>query len=189
MSSEGRGAAAPSPARRPLPGWVAAIHAVSRVLGVFSAGLIVLSVVVICQMVFVRAVLGQSSIWQTEFVTFSLVAATFLGAPYIQMTHGHVGVDVLPLILARRGRRLLHLAGATIALAFCLVFAYAAWPWWHEAWTKGLTTPSIWRARLWIPYLAVPVGLVWLCLQLVAEMVLVASDRQDPMGTPAGMES
>ncbi len=41
-------------------------------------------------MVFVRAVLGQSSIWQTEFVTFSLVAATFIGAPYILLTRGHV---------------------------------------------------------------------------------------------------
>ena len=60
---------------RPLPLWVAAVHAVSRAFGVAAAGLILLSVGVVCQMVFVRAVLGQSSIWQTEFVTFSLVAA------------------------------------------------------------------------------------------------------------------
>jgi TRAP-type C4-dicarboxylate transport system permease small subunit len=46
----------------PLPGWVAAVHAVSRVFGVAAAGLILLSVGIVCQMVFVRAVLGQSSI-------------------------------------------------------------------------------------------------------------------------------
>ena len=69
----------------PPPAWVAAVQAVSRAFGVFSAGLIVLSIGVVCHMVFVRAVLGESSIWQTEFVTFSLVAATFLGSPPINL--------------------------------------------------------------------------------------------------------
>ncbi|MCW5634998.1 MAG: TRAP transporter small permease [Rubrivivax sp.] len=165
-----------------LPAWVAAIHAASRALGVFSAALIALSVGVICHMVFVRAVLNQSSIWQTEFVTFCLIAATFLGAPYILLTRGHVNVDVVPL-MARPGlRRALHLGGGTIALVFCGALLYAAVPWWHEAYASGLTTPSIWRVRLWIPYLAVPVGTALLCLQLLAELWLVATRRAHPFG-------
>jgi hypothetical protein len=91
---------------------VAAVNAVSRAFGVFSAGLIVLSIIVVCHMVFVRAVLGQSSIWQTEFVTFSLIAATFLGAPYILLVHGHVCVDVVPLMLKTSARRRLHFIGS-----------------------------------------------------------------------------
>ena len=50
-------------------------------------------------MVFVRYVLNQNTIWQTDFVTFSLVAATFIGSPYLLLTRGHVNVDVLPLYL------------------------------------------------------------------------------------------
>jgi TRAP-type C4-dicarboxylate transport system permease small subunit len=172
----------PQAAETPLPLWVAAVHAASRALGVFSAGLIALSVAVICHMVFVRAVLNASSIWQTEFVTFSLIGATFLGAPYILLTRGHVSVDVVPLMASHGTRRWLHLLGSLIALAFCGVFFYAAVPWWHEAWASGLTTPSIWRARLWIPYLAVPVGLGLLCLQLLAEIWLVATRRENPFG-------
>jgi TRAP-type C4-dicarboxylate transport system permease small subunit len=166
----------------PLPAWVAAVHAASRTLGVAAAGLIVLSVGVICQMVFVRAVLGQSSIWQTEFVTFALIASAFIGAPYILLTRGHVAVDVLPLMAAQPTRRWLHLLGSGIALAFCAVFLYAAVPWWWEAYHSGQTTSSIWRARLWIPYAAVPLGLALLCLQFVAEMWLVATRRQHPFG-------
>ena len=41
-----------------LPAWVAAVHAVSRLFGVVAAGMILVSIGVICQMVFVRAVLG-----------------------------------------------------------------------------------------------------------------------------------
>ena len=168
-----------------LPAWVAAVHATSRALGVFSAGLILLGVFVVCQMVFVRAVLGESSIWQTEFVTYSLIAATFLGAPYILLTRGHVNVDVLPLMVGIPTRRVLHFIGSMVALAFCALFLIAALPWWYETWVSGQTTSTIWRARVWIPYLSVPVGLALLCLQYVADVYLVMSRRELPFGLTA----
>lgn len=169
----------------PLPAWVAAVNAVSRAFGVFSAGLIVLSIIVVCHMVFVRAVLGQSSIWQTEFVTFSLIAATFLGAPYILLVHGHVCVDVVPLMLKTSARRRLHFIGSLFGLAFAAIFFYAAIPWWWEAWNTGQTTPSMWKARMWIPMLSVPLGLGLLCLQYLGEIWLVLSHRAMPFNLSA----
>ena len=94
----------------------------SRVFGVVAALMILISIVIICQMVFVRAVLGQSSIWQTEFVTFSLVAATFIGAPYILLTRGHVAVDVVPLMLRPAARRVLVVASNLVPPVFCGFF-------------------------------------------------------------------
>ena len=167
------------------PAWVRAVHAASRLFGVVAAGLILLSIGVVCHMVFVRAVLGMSSIWQTEFVTFSLVAATFLGAPYILLTHGHVSVDVVPLMVATPARRRLHLLGGVVTLAFCGLFLYAAVPWWWEAYQSGQTTPSIWRARMWIATLAVPVGLALLCLQLLVDIWMVQSHRALPFNLSA----
>lgn len=167
------------------PRWVAVVHALSRAFGVAAAGLILVSIGVVCQMVFVRAVLHQSSIWQTEFVTFAIIAATFLGAPYIQLTRGHVAVDVVPLMLGQGARHGLHFAGSLIGLAFCAFFFYASLPWWHEVWTLNQTTSSMWRARLWIPYLAVPVGLGLLCLQYFAEIWLVMSRQDHPFGLSA----
>lgn len=164
------------------PLWVLLVHAGSRAFGVFSAGLIVLSILVVCHMVFVRAVLGESSIWQTEFATFSIVAATFLGAPYILLTRGHVAVDVVPLMVGPAARRGLHLVGSLVALAFCAAFFYAAVPWWYETWESGQTTSSLWAARVWISYLSVPVGLGLLCLQYLAEIWLVIRQLEYPFG-------
>ena len=166
------------------PLWIPAVHAVSRLFGIGAALLILVSIGVVCQMVFVRAVLGQSSIWQTEFVTFAVVAATFIGAPYILLTHGHVAVDLVPLMVSVPTKRVLNLVGSAIAVVFCGFFLYAAVPWWYETWVSGQTTPSIWRARVWIPYLAVPVGLALLCLQYLAEMWLVFTRREPPFGMP-----
>jgi TRAP-type C4-dicarboxylate transport system permease small subunit len=167
---------------QPLPAWVRLVHGLSRAFGVLAAGLIALSVAVICHMVFVRAVLNESSIWQTEFVTFSLIASTFLGAPYILLTRGHVNVDVVPLMAAPGLRRVLYFVGALISLGFCAIFLWAAWPWWHEAFESGLTAPTLWRPRLWIPYLAVPLGLSLCCLQWLADLWLVATRRSHPFG-------
>lgn len=165
-----------------LPTWISAVHGLSRLLGVVAALMILVSIVVVCQMVFVRTVLGESSIWQTEFVMYLLVAATFVGAPYILLTRGHVAVDVVPLMAGPRGRRALHFVGSLIALGFCGLFLWAAVPWWLHAFTSGETTASMWRARLWIPTLAVPLGLAVLCLQYLAEMWLVITQREHPFG-------
>ena len=167
---------------KPVPAWITAVHAASRLLGVIAAGMILVSIAVVCQMVFVRAVLNESSIWQTEFVMYLLVAATFIGAPYILLTRGHVAVDVVPLMVRPRVRRHLHMIGSLIALTFCGLFLYASVPWWWETWVSDQTTSSMWRARLWIPYLAVPVGLTVLCLQYLAEMWLVYTERDHPFG-------
>jgi TRAP-type C4-dicarboxylate transport system permease small subunit len=115
-------------------------------------------------------------------VTFSLVAATFLGAPYILLTRGHVAVDVVPLMVSMPARRRLHFVGSLIALGFCLLFLYGSLPWWYETWHTTQTTSSIWRARLWIPYLSVPVGLTLLSLQFIAEIWLVATRRELAFG-------
>ena len=154
----------------------------SQASGMVAALLMVVSVFVVCQMIFVRAVLGESSIWQTEFVTYALVAATFLGAPYILLTKGHVNVDLLPLFLSHKARVALAWVASIASLAFCLLFLYSALHWWYEAWHLDLTTPSIWRARLWIPYLSVPVGMTLLCLQYVVDIWALATGRDMPFG-------
>ena len=156
--------------------------------GIVAAGLMLVSVFVVCQMIFVRAVLGESSIWQTQFVTYSLVAATFLGAPYILLTRGHVNVDLLPMFLGDKARLALAWLASVLSFGFCLLFLYSAAHWWWEAWTLNIKTPSIWNARLWIPYLSVPVGMSLVCLQYVVDMWALATGRDLPFNMPAQHE-
>src|SRR3954466_15836075 len=106
---------------------------VSQLCGIVAAGLIALGVLVVCEMVFVRYVLNQNTIWQTDFVTWSLVAATFVGSPYLLLSRGHVNVDVLPQHLGYRGRWWLALASIVMSLAFCLVLAVLTSRLWLQA--------------------------------------------------------
>jgi len=161
---------------------VRAVRRLSQLCGIVAATLIALGVVVVCQMVFVRYVLNHNTIWQTDFVTWSLVAATFVGSPYVLLTRGHVNVDVLPLYLGDRARWWLALASNLMSLAFCLVLLYLAGRFWLESWEQRWVSDTMWRARMWIPYSSMPIGLFVLALQFIADLMMLVSGREPPFG-------
>src|SRR5712664_2094519 len=114
--------------------FIRGVTLLSQACGVIAAGLIAASVVIVCEMVFIRYVLNENTIWQTDFVTFSLVAATFIGSPYLLLSRGHVNVDVLPLYLGQTGRFRLALASMLMSLAFCVTMAVLTSRFWLQAW-------------------------------------------------------
>jgi TRAP-type C4-dicarboxylate transport system permease small subunit len=167
-----------------MDAFIRGITRVSQACGVFAAGLIAASVVIVCQMVFIRYALNENTIWQTDFVTFSLVAATFIGAPYLLLSRGHVNVDVLPHYLGQTARFRLALVSALMSLAFCAAMTVLTFNFWHEAWENNWRSESMWRARLWIPYAAMPIGLGIISLQYVAEILKLVTGREPPFGLP-----
>ena len=162
--------------------YVNAVHWLSRVSGAAAAALIALGVLVICDMVVERYLLGHTTVWQIDVVTYSIVAATFIGSPYVLLMRGHVNVDVLPLHVGPRVRWWLAIGTATLALAFCVVLFVLCTLYWHDAWAANWRSDTVWRARLWIPYAAMPIGLGLLVLQYVAELIGLATGKTAPFG-------
>jgi TRAP-type C4-dicarboxylate transport system permease small subunit len=177
-----REARPPEPTLQPGPvaRFIGAVAALSRLGGAAAVALLLAAVVVICQMVFVRYVLKGSAIWQHEFVTFSLIGATFIGAPYVLLTHGHVNVDLLPVYLGARGRFALALLAALISLAFCIILAWYGSAFWYQAYVEDWHAQTVWRPPLWVPYLAVPLGMALLALQYVADILALVTGRAAP---------
>lgn len=100
------------------------VHAVRRLSGFFgivAAVCLGAACIAVCHMVYVRYVLGASTIWQTEFVLYSVVAATLIGSPYVLAMRGHVNVDLVSHYLGPRARKVLSLFASTLGIAFCVV--------------------------------------------------------------------
>ena len=160
------------------------VRALSMLCGFVAAGLVALAVFIVCQMVFVRYVLNQSTIWQTDFITYCITAATFVGSPYVLLTRGHVNVNVLPLHLSPRARYALALFASGVSVAFCAVMAVMTFLFWKEAWDNRWVSDTMWRARLWIPYSSMPIGLGLLTLQYVVDIVRLVTRRDPPFDIP-----
>jgi len=162
--------------------FVRIVEWLSRVSGIIAAIMLVVAVAVVCHMVFVRYGLKESSYCQTEFVTYILIAATFVGSPYVLMTRGHVFVELLPLHLSGRPRFFLALFAYTVALLFCALVAWLGWELFLESWDNNWHSETIWEVRLWIPYLAMPIGFGILSLQYLVDIINLFLGRDPPFG-------
>lgn len=162
--------------------FIKAVELISRLCGIIAGALIASGVLVVCHMVFVRYALNENTIWQTDFVTYCLVAATFIGSPYVLMTGGHVNVDVLPHYLGAKARFRLAVFAVLLSLAFAIVMTVLTFQFWLEAWTEHWVSDTMWRARLWIPYGSMPIGLGILTLQYVAALINLLTGREPPFG-------
>jgi len=150
------------------------VAALSTLAGWVSAGMIVAAVAITCQMIFIRFVLNGSTVWQTEAVIYLVVAATLIGLPYVQRLRGHVNVDLVPLYLPMRLRRAMAFVTLTASAAIVALMLWYGYEYWHFAWARGWKSDTVWGVRLWIPYLALPVGFGLLLLQIIADMVALA---------------
>jgi len=154
-----------------MTAFIRTIRSLSTVGGVIAVCLILVALAAVCHLVFVRYVLGASAIWQHETVSFSLIGATFIGAPYVLMTKGHVNVDLLDHYVGDGGRQALSIAASLVTLCFCGLIAWLSYGWWWDAWEGDWHNETVWAPPLWIPYAAMPIGMTLLTLQALADLV------------------
>jgi TRAP-type C4-dicarboxylate transport system permease small subunit len=174
-------AMAMEPARRKHP-VLRFIDGLSTVCGWFAATLIVASIFVTCHMIFVRFVLRQSTVWQTEVVIYMMIAVTTVGLAYVQRLRGHVNVDLIPSMLPRGARRGLAYVVLMLTIALMAVMTWYAFESWHEAFSRNWKSSTVWGVRLWIPMLALPVGFGLYTLQLVADLIALHLRLEAPFG-------
>lgn len=161
-----------------------AIEALSTVFGVLAAVMILASVLITCHMIFMRGVMGVSTIWQTEAVIYLMIGATLLGLPYVQKLRGHVGVDLLPQMLPPLGRRILAVLVMLATIAMTGAMLWYGWEMFHLAWARGWKSESVWAFPLWITYLSVPLGFGLYLLQLLADLWFAAFGAPQALPEP-----
>jgi len=154
----------------------------SNIAGWCSAAMIVAAVAITCQMIVVRFVLNQSTVWQTEAVVYLAIAATLIGLPYVQQLRGHVNVDLIPLSLSAKPRYYLCILTLSLSIAMVALLLFYGFEHWHLTFERNWKSDTIWGVRLWIPYLALPVGFGLFLLQLIADLVAVILKIDKPYG-------
>ncbi|KCV82083.1 TRAP-transporter subunit DctQ [Actibacterium atlanticum] len=159
-----------------------AVAAASTFAGWCSAGMIMAAVAITCQMIVVRFVLNGSTVWQTEAVIYLVIAATLVGLPYVQRLRGHVNVDLIPISLPKRARFFMAILTSILSITIVSIMLWYGYEYWHFAWDRGWRSDTVWGVRLWIPYLAIPVGFGLLLLQLIADLVAVLTGVDKPFG-------
>lgn len=159
---------------------VSLIERLSYIAGVIAAALIGIAIAIVCQMVFIRYALQGSAAWQTEVVTFSLVAATLLGSPWVMKQRGHVAVELVTSYASPGARRVMTILGDLVVLIFSVIMFWKGLEITLEAYEGGWTTDSIYEFSMWIPYSSIPIGFGLLALQCLACIMKTLSGEDAP---------
>lgn len=137
---------------------------------VLAVLMLFLACLVVTEMVYIRYFIGGSTIWETEFVVFSIVASTLLGSPYVLLTKGHVNVDIVPNAVGDK-KWILELISTFCSLVFIGILTIGSWEYFYEALEGNWHSESAWAPPLWIPLLSLVIGMSGLSFQLILNFI------------------
>jgi TRAP-type C4-dicarboxylate transport system permease small subunit len=143
----------------------------NRAIVVLSAIALVVASCVLTYSVLLRYFSPQPTDWQDEFSVFLLIGVTFLSAAWVHSQRGHIGIEAVAAILPPGANRVRLFVVDLLSALFCAFFAWKSWTLFHEAWVEGYYSATSWAPPLWIPYLAMSVGMTLLTLQIVVQAV------------------
>ena len=158
----------------------------SELSGYASGVLILASMLIICYGVFLRYVLGASTVWQTELSIYFLMFAAFVGGAY-GLKHGdHVKIDVVVNRLPGRFQLFVNLVAVVLSLLFIATIGVLSFDMWWEAVERGRRSSTAWNIPLAFPYFMLPLGMALMTLQylLIAAQILrkfISGDTSGPM--------
>lgn len=159
--------------------YVKAITALNKALFILAAALMAIIVPVMMFEVVSRYAFNAPTVWGMELAVLLFGPYFLLGGPYLLHLGGHVNMDLFRSRMSLHTGRIADIFNQFVILFFCAVMLYYATPLALQAMAYRETTFSAWNPPLWPYKLAVPVSMLLLGLQSVAELCLLClNERQ-----------
>lgn len=135
-----------------------------------TAVVLIIMMLLITVEVFVRKSFGISTRVAHDFSGYLLVAVAFWTAADLVRRRGHIRITVLTDHLKQKIQFVLFKANYVIAAAFILFLFLAATVLVITTYRTGMLTMGMYQIPVFIPQLAIPIGLFFLLLQIVANL-------------------
>lgn len=165
---------------RVIRSYVRAVTALNKVLFMLAAALMAVIVPAMMVEVVSRYAFHSPTVWGMELAVLLFGPYFLLGGPYLLHLGGHVNMDLFRSRMSPRVGRGVDIVNQLIVLFFCAVMLYYAIPLVLQSIEYRETTFSAWNPPLWPYKIAVPVAVLLLGLQSVAEIArLCFNDQQD----------
>ena len=149
-----------------------AIDKLSRGVGIFIAGLILILVFFSAANAIARKAFSISSNGMLEIQWYLFSAVFLFGAGYALLRNAHVRVDFVANRLAPKTRALIDILGIILVITpFCFLVIWLSWPLVADAWLSGEKSPDAGGLIRWPVYALVPAGMVLLWLQAISELI------------------
>ncbi len=153
---------------------------VQRFINIFDRTLNLMSLLAIVLLLFImfsvdtevvtRYFLGFSIKGTTEFMGYSLLFITFLGAAWTLREEGHVRMDILLTRLSRGTQYLLNIFTSVLSAGVCFVLVWYGVRTTLEAYQLGLLASSELQTPQYLVLLIIPTGSFFLFIQFLRRL-------------------
>lgn len=141
-------------------------------LGAYLSALCMLAIVALIVVEIVcRSFFNVSTFIADEYSGYLMVAAVMAGLGFTLETDSHIKITILLAKLGPETKRYFELAATLLATAITLFALYHAVLMVYDTFSYDMLADSISETPLYIPQILVPVGLLGLALQLLAQFV------------------
>ena len=149
-----------------------AIDAVNERLGRIADWLVLFACVVSAGNAMVRYAYDTSSNGWLEIQWYMFAVIVMFGAAYTLKRNEHVRVDLLYMMLGRRGQLWIDILGTLLfLLPTCAILAWLSWPFFINSFNTNEHSSNAGGLLRWPIKLVTPVGFALLALQWVSELI------------------
>jgi TRAP-type mannitol/chloroaromatic compound transport system permease small subunit len=149
-----------------------AVDALNERIGRICDWLVLLSCVVSAGNAMVRYAYDASSNAWLELQWYMFAVIVMFGAAYTLKRNEHVRVDLLYMMMSRRGQIWLDILGTLVfLLPTCLILAWLSWPFFAQSFAVHEDSPNAGGLIRWPIKLVLPVGFALVALQGLSELI------------------
>ncbi len=148
------------------------LHLLTKAAGVIAGLLVLFTGFMIVYEVICRGVFNAPTEWVMEISTYCVVVAGFLGMGVAYAGKKHIHVDIVMSKMSPKTRCYTEFFTAIIGLFYSLVFMQESWKMAMFSLEINNCAPTTLSTPLWIPQMAMPIGMLVLFLQIIRTLLV-----------------
>ena len=139
--------------------------------GTIAGLLVLLCGFMIVYEVICRGLFNAPTEWVTEIATYCVVIAGFLGMGVAYAGKKHIHVDIFLSKLSAKARCYIEIITSVIGIFYSYLFMVYSWDMVMLSIEYNNCAPTTLGTPLWIPQMAMPIGMAVLLLQIVCTLL------------------
>ena len=144
----------------------------TKIVAVIAGILILMPALMVFYEVVMRGLFNAPTEWSIELSVYCVLIAGFLGMSVTYAAGKHIHVDIVVGSLSPRTRCFIEVFTTCVGIFFCAVFVMESFDMAILSLEMDNTSPSTLRTPMWIPQMALPIGMGLLLLQFVRTLLV-----------------
>jgi len=145
---------------------------------IFLIGTMAVMVILIFGQVLGRYVLGSSLSWTEEVSRYVHVFQVWIGAGYAVKLREHIKIESFVDLFKGTIRKVIDIIALIIWFGLALFLAYFGTMLVLDSFNSSQVSPAV-QVPIWIPYMAVPLGGLSMCIRLVQQIIDIIKFDED----------